>query len=112
MKIQINNIILEAETLADMEALAALALATLAKLPQVRPALASAAPTGDRERDLRDAFKTRYGKGFSMKGRQGSPLAVLEALEGAGWPDQGEALDGEGLDGPAATVKDDGAAFV
>ncbi len=115
MKLQLNNLTVEADSLADIKALITLALETLPQLPQAlpRPALAiPGASNGDRERELRDAFKANYGKGFSMKGRSGSPLSVLESLECQGWPVAGEAGEGEALDGPPATAEDDGASFV
>jgi len=111
MKLQLNNLTVEADSLDEIKALISLALETLPLLPQASPrppqAIAGAS-SADRERELRDAYKAHYGKGFSMKGRAGNPLAVLESLEAAGWQ-AGEADSGEGLDGPPADQKDDGA---
>jgi hypothetical protein len=113
MKIKINQLEVEADGLDDIKALLALALDTLALLPQAspRPSLAIPTPaTGDRERDLRDAFKAAHGKGVSMKGRAGSPLAILEAMEAAGW--QAGADDGgEEFEAPPASQADDGASI-
>lgn len=114
MKLKIQSVEVEADSLEDVRALLALALETLALLPQAspRPSLAIPTPaTGDRERDLRDAFKVAHGKGFSMKGRTGSPLAILEAMEAAGW--QAGADDGgEEFEAPPVTQQDDGEEFV
>lgn len=115
MKLKIASLEVEADTLEDIKLLLALALETLPQIPQASPRPSLAIPgavSGDRERELRDAYKERYGKGFSMKGRSGSPLAVLESLESAGWPVAGEAGEADGLDGPPATQQDDGEAFV
>lgn len=57
------------------------------------PALPRPAALVSRERELRDMYRERYGKGFTMKGRGGDPLQALESLESAGWPgldDSGE----------------------
>jgi hypothetical protein len=113
MKLKIQSLEVEADSLEDIKALLALALETLARLPQAppRPALAIPTPaTGDRERDLRDAYKAAHGKGFSMKGRTGSPLAILEAMEAAGW--QGGDDGGEEFEAAPATQQDDGEEFV
>ncbi len=108
-----QSVEVEADSLDDIRALLALAMETLALLPQAspRPALAIPTPaTGDRERDLRDAYKEKYGKGFSMKGRLGSPLAILEALEVAGWQTADDS--GEEFEAPPVTQQDDGEEFV
>jgi hypothetical protein len=113
MKLKINQIEVEADGLDDISALLTLAMETMARLPLAspRPALAIATPaTGDRERDLRDAFKMAHGKGFSMKGRAGSPLAILEAMEAAGWEAGGDD-GGEDFEAPPATQADDGASI-
>ncbi len=108
-----QSVEVEADTLDDIKALLALALDTLARLPQAspRPALAIPTPaTGDRERDLRDAYKEKYGKGFSMKGKAGCPIAFLEALEAGGWK-AGADDSMEGIEAPPASQADDGASI-
>ncbi len=113
MKIKMQSVEVEAETLEDVRALLDLALETIARLPQASPRPSPALPTpatGDRERDLRDAFKAAHGKGFSMKGRTGSPLAILEAMEVAGWQTGDDG--GEEFEAAPATQQDDGEEFV
>ncbi len=113
MKLKIQSLEVEGDSLEDIKALVALAMETLAILPQASPRSAPAIPTpatGDRERDLRDAFKAAHGKGFSMKGRLGSPLAILEAMEAAGWQTADDS--GEDFEAPPATQQDDGEEFV
>jgi hypothetical protein len=113
MKLKIQSLEVEADSLEDIKALLVLALETLARLPQAspRPALAIPTPaTGDRERDLRDAYKSHYGKGFSMKGKAGCPIAFLEALEAGGWK-AGADDSVEGVEAPPATQADDGASI-
>ena len=113
MKLKIQSLEVEADSLEDIRALLTLALETIARLPQAspRPSLAIPTPaTGDRERDLRDAYKANHGKGFSMKGREGSPLAILEAMEVAGWQTGDDG--GEDFEAAPVTQQDDGEAFV
>lgn len=61
---------------------------------RVYPAPPRPAVQVGRERELRDAYREKYGKVFTMKGREGEPLEALEALEAAGWP-SGESVEGE-----------------
>ena len=45
-----------------------------------------------------------------MKGRLGSPLAILEAMEAGGWKAADES--GEDFEAPPVTQQDDGEEFV
>lgn len=108
MRIQTQAWTIEADNLDDIKALLA-----LLPCPATRtaPGASLAVPGGTREGELRETYRATYGKGFSMKGKAGSALDHLEALEAAGWPAAGSA-DAESLDGPPATVQDDGESFV
>lgn len=60
------------------------------------PAIRPPSQSPDRERELRDEYAKRYGKGFSMKGRdgEGTALEILERLSSNGWM-QGKAAEDE-----------------
>lgn len=116
MKLSFNSLSIEAETVQEVQALLTLALPHLApsSAPAVPRASAPAAPVTDRERLLRDAYREQYGKGFSMKGRDGNPLDVLASLENAGWPQAGASQDDSAVmeSAPLASLQDDGESFV
>ncbi len=106
MKLSFDSVTIEADTVADVAALLALIPSRQSSRP-ASPAIAS-----DRERDLRDAYREAYGKGFTMKGRDGTPLECLESLAGAGWPKAGGMVMDEIEGAPAANTSDDGEEFV
>lgn len=117
MTLKFNSIEIHAETVADVSALLSIALpyvgAGNAPLRIVSPSIPSA-PVTDKERLLRDAYRDHYGKGFSMKGRDGNPLDVLTGLESAGWPQIGSGQDDNATmeAAPLASLDDDGESFI
>ncbi len=106
MKLSFDSVSVEADTVEDIRALLSLIPSRQTSRP-ASPAIAS-----DRERELRDAYREAYGKGFTMKGREGSPLEALEALAASGWPKAGGMVVDEIEGEPPASLSDDGEEFV
>ena len=86
------NITLTPATAAELDAmLSVISLHSIAPVASLSAPVVYPAPMAgsDKERTLRDTYRAKYGKGFSMKGRDGNPVAILESLESAGWPSGG-----------------------